>query len=289
MMHRAHNTPAPAARPARATRTDVLGPEIAAARAAGATWKDLEARYGLSRAWLDRIWGEFKGRRRCACPQCGHVFDPKRPASNQPGKPEQDEGGEDMARRGRKRKSGQRHKCGKLRRGAAEAVDRGTPEMQQQRAVTTGDQALSPDYPLSILLGRGLINPLQHDAGMHFARLYWTLFGKPFGRAQDYQQPRDIRESGGGGLSAGAELRCRAEYEAALAALGDLGAVGLITDLAVFLRRGWLVDAILRGANRHRRHQVRLQRIRQALDALANLPRVRVDREAIDRAEREVA
>lgn len=193
-----------------------------------------------------------------------------------------------MARRGRKRKAGQRHKCGKLRQRAAPAADRGTPEMQQLRAETTGDQALSPDYPLSVLLGRGLINPLQHDAGMRFGRLYWTLFGKPFGRAQDYQQPRAIRDTGHG-LEAAAELRCRAEYEAALAALADLGAVSLITDLAVFLRRGWLVDAILRGANRHRRHQVRLQRIRQALDALANLPRVHISREERERAEREVA
>jgi hypothetical protein len=39
-------------------------------------------------------------------------------------------------------------------------------------------------------------------------------------------------------------LQRRAEYEAAAAALADLGAVGLITDLAVFLRRGWLGDAI---------------------------------------------
>lgn len=193
-----------------------------------------------------------------------------------------------MARRGRKRKSGLRHNCGKLRRGAADAVDRGTPEMQKLRAATTGDQTLSPDYPLSVLLGRGLINPLQHDAGMRFARLYWALFGKPFGRAQDYQQPRDIRDTGSG-LEASAELRCRVEYEAALAALADLGAVGLITDLAVFLRRGWLVDAIIRGANRHRRHQVRLQRIRQALDALANLPRAHISPEALERAEREVA
>ena len=280
--------------PKSGTRMDVLGPEIAAARAAGVKWKDLEAKYSLSRAWLDRIWGEFKGRRRCACPCCGHVFDPKRAppasASAQPNTlaDDKDEGGREMASRGRKRKSGQRHKCGKLRRPAAEAVDRGTPEMQTLRAATTGDQTLSPDYPLSILLGRGLINPLQHDSGMRFARLYWTLFGKPFGRAQDYQQPRDVRDTGGG-LDAAAELRCRVEYEAAVAALADLGAVALITDLAVFLRRGWLVDAILRGASRHRRHQVRLQRIRQALDALANLPRVRVSRDAVEQAEREVA
>jgi hypothetical protein len=274
---------------ARPGSTEALGRDIAAARAAGATWKDLEAKYGMSRAWLDRAWGEFKGRHRCACPRCGHVFDPKkRRAANLPDERLDDStGGEDMARRGRKRKPGQRHKCGKLRRSAAGAVDRGTPEMQQLRADTTGDQSLSPDYPLSVLLGRGLINPLQHDAGMRFARLYWTLFGKPFGRAQDYQQ-REIRHAGDG-LGASAELQCRAEYEAAVGALADLGAVGLITDLAVFLRRGWLVDAILRGANRHRRHQVRLQRIRQALDALANLPRVRVGREDRERAEREVA
>lgn len=265
-----------------------LGAEIAAARAARVKWKDLEAKYGLSRAWLDRIWGEFKGRHRCACPRCGHLFDPKRaPKAHE--QPEDAKGGQDMARRGRKRKSGQRHKSGKLvRRRAGDPVDRGTPEVQSLRAATTGDQGLSPDYPLSVLLGRGLINPLQHDAGMRFAGLYWTLFGKPFGRAQDYQQPRDIRDAGAGPAAA-AELRCRAEYEAAVAALADLGAVSLITDLAVFLRRGWLVDAILRGANRHRRHQVRLQRIRQALDALANLPRVRISREAQERAEREVA
>lgn len=153
--------------------------------------------------------------------------------------------------------------------------------MQNLRLATTGDQNLSPDYPLSVLLGRGLINQVQHDAGMRFAGLYWALFGKPFGRSQDYQQPR------GSGMDAATELKTRAEYEAAVAALADLGAVGLITDLAVYLRRGWLVDEILRGGARHRRHQVRLLRIRHALDALANLPRVRLSREQLDRARAE--
>jgi len=188
-----------------------------------------------------------------------------------------------MARRGRKRKSAQRTRCGKLRQGRRDVLDRGTPEMRKLRAAATGDQGLSPDYPLSVLLGRGLINPLQHDAGMRFARLYWALFGKPFGKALDYQQPR------GEAMGAVAELRSRMEYEMAVATLGDLGAVGLITDLAVFLRRGWLVDAILRGENRHRRHQIRLQRIRQALDALANLPRPRLSDELRAKAEREMA
>src|SRR5579883_1625417 len=104
MMHKPRTPPLNAAS---------LGPAIAAARAAGVKWKDLEAKYGLSRAWLDRVWGEFKGRRRCACPRCGHVFDPKQ----QPAPPthphhiDRQGGGEDMARRGRKRKTGLRHKC----------------------------------------------------------------------------------------------------------------------------------------------------------------------------------
>ena len=62
-----------------------LGPRLAAARAAGVKWKDLELKYGLSRARLDQIWGAFKGRHRCACPNCGHVFDPKRPLGSKPG------------------------------------------------------------------------------------------------------------------------------------------------------------------------------------------------------------
>jgi hypothetical protein len=188
-----------------------------------------------------------------------------------------------MARKGRKRKLRKRERNGRpSRAGLEHGPDRGTSEMQSLRAATTGDARLSPDYPLSILLGRGLIDQVQHDAGMRLARLYWALFGKPFGRALDYRQAR------GGGMDAAAELRARAEYEAALAALADVGAVSLILDLAVFLRRGWLVDAILKRETRHRRHQVRLQRIRVALDALANLPRPRVDREVLERAREEM-
>ena len=155
--------------------------------------------------------------------------------------------------------------------------------MQTLRATVTGDQKLSPDYPLSILLGRGLIDQVQHDSGMRFARLYWALFGKPFGRAQDYQQAR------GTGMDAVGELSARADYEAQVMALADLGAVGLIQDLAVFLRRGWIVDAILRGEPRRRRHVLRLARIRQALAALAAVPRARISAEDRERARKEVA
>lgn len=135
--------------------------------------------------------------------------------------------------------------------------------MQALRAQTTTQPHLSADYPLSILLGRGLIDQVQHDAGMRYARLYWGLFGKPFGRTQDYQQSR------GGDVSEAAEARDRREYEALAAELANLGALGMINDLAVFLRRGWLIDAILSGGTRHRRHALRLECIREALDAIS--------------------
>jgi len=64
--------------PRPAKRAADLGPKIAADRAAQIKWKDLELKYGLSRARLDQIWGDFKGRYCCACPSCGHTFDPKR-------------------------------------------------------------------------------------------------------------------------------------------------------------------------------------------------------------------
>jgi hypothetical protein len=183
-----------------------------------------------------------------------------------------------VTRRGRKRKAKPRHKNDRLKwKAESQPLDRGTIEMQKLRSATTGDQRLSPDYPLSILLGRGLIDSVQHDAGMKFARTYWALFGRPFARAQDYQQPR------GTGLDAVSELRARRDHEAAVQALAALGAVGLITDLAVFLRRGWLVDAIVNGEKRQRRHLLRLDKIRQALDALAILPPVRLSREERDR------
>jgi hypothetical protein len=84
-----------------------------------------------------------------------------------------------MARKGRKRKLRKRERNGRpLRTGQEHGPDRGTNEMQRWRAATTGDQRLSPDYPLSILLGRGLIDEVQHDAGMRLGRLYWALFGK---------------------------------------------------------------------------------------------------------------
>lgn len=186
--------------------------------------------------------------------------------------------------KGRKRKLRRRYGNGQPLRKQAVAVDRGTPEMQTMRQQLTRDQRLSPDYPLSVLLGHRLITEVQHDAGMRFASNYWALFGKPFGRSQDYQQRR-----GDGSMTVGEELEIRAQYEAAVCALAELGAVSVITDLAVFLRFGWLVDDVISGVRRESRHERQLAQIWAALDALANLSVPRPRHEERARAEREIA
>lgn len=186
--------------------------------------------------------------------------------------------------RGRKRRNGKRFPSGRLvSRGNKPVIDRGTPEQQLKRAIVTTDQQLSPDYPLQILLGRGLITSVQHDAGMRLAQTYWALFGKPFGRSQDYQQPR------GNGLDISSELRLRADYGGAEDALKSVNAYRVVIDLAVYLDWGWLIPDIVQGRKRYRRHQLRIDLIRKGLDRLASLLPSRVDDALIEKAQREIA
>jgi hypothetical protein len=51
--------------------------------------------------------------------------------------------------------------------------DSGTPELQARRSalVGTGDPALA-EYPLGIMLARGLISAEEHEAGCYYATLY---------------------------------------------------------------------------------------------------------------------
>lgn len=205
--------------------------------------------------------------------------------------------------KGRKRKSGARHKNGRLK-WTTSGPDRGTEEMQRMRADITKDQRLSPDYPLSILLGHGLLHrppsydasgkmidpgedpskgAMRHDAGMRFAGLYWSLFGKPFGRAQDYQQAK------GGSMDAAAELQTRADYETALTELRKINGVSIVQDLAVFLRRTWLIDELLAGKILYDRHRRRLKEINQALDVLSSLPQSKISHDQREIARQEVA
>lgn len=51
-----------------------IGPELVIGRALGVPWKVLEERYGLSRAWLYRLWRAARPSG-MACPNCGfHIL-----------------------------------------------------------------------------------------------------------------------------------------------------------------------------------------------------------------------
>ena len=82
-------------------------------------------------------------------------------------------------------KQGKRSWRGQGRRGRPNqdrpVVDRGTPELQayRQRLAEGGDPALT-EYPLGLLLARGLVSREQHEAGCYYAFLY----GRSIGRTQ---------------------------------------------------------------------------------------------------------
>lgn len=59
------------------------------------------------------------------------------------------------------------------------ATDLGTPEAQARRSLLTGaaDPALA-EYPLGVLLARGLIGREQHDAGCYYGFLYGRVVGR---------------------------------------------------------------------------------------------------------------
>lgn len=58
-------------------------------------------------------------------------------------------------------------------------TDLGTPEQQARRAVlaASGDPALG-EYPLGLMLARGLIGREQHEAGCRYGFLYGRVIGK---------------------------------------------------------------------------------------------------------------
>jgi hypothetical protein len=60
-------------------------------------------------------------------------------------------------------------------------VDRGTAELQAHRArLTAGGDPTLAEYPLGLLLARGLVSREQHEAGCYYAFLY----GRAVGRTQ---------------------------------------------------------------------------------------------------------
>lgn len=84
------------------------------------------------------------------------------------------------------------------------AIDTGTPEFRAQRArlAAGGDPALV-EYPLGLLLARGLVSREQHEAGCYYAFLYGRAIGKTqvdcsylFGtQAAGYADRHDLAEA----------------------------------------------------------------------------------------------
>ena len=110
--------------------------------------------------------------------------------------------------------------------------DRGTPEAQARKRelVGAGDPALA-EYPLGVLLARGLISPAQHDAGRHYA----YLAGRVLGRTRPY---RPDAGSGGAELGDGALAAVEDRWRAAVAALLTAGrrAKDAVDNVALFER-----------------------------------------------------
>jgi hypothetical protein len=60
-------------------------------------------------------------------------------------------------------------------------VDRGTPELQAHRArLAAGRDPALAEYPLGVMLARGIVSREQHEAGCYYAFLY----GRAIGRTQ---------------------------------------------------------------------------------------------------------
>lgn len=118
------------------------------------------------------------------------------------------------------------------------AIDRGTPEQQARRRALIGAAAAHlAEYPLGVLLARGLVTAEQHDAGCHYA----YLAGRVLGRTKPYR----AEAAGGGGAELTEAARASIErrwLEAVRLLLGaGRRAKDAVDNAAIFERLpGWL-------------------------------------------------
>jgi hypothetical protein len=118
-------------------------------------------------------------------------------------------------------------------------IDLGTPEARAHKVALVGpaDPALA-EYPLGVLLARGILTPEQHDAGCHYA----YLAGRVLGRTKPYRA--DLGGGGGEELGEGALAAVERRWHEAVRALLDAGrrAKDAVDNVAIFERLpGWLV------------------------------------------------
>ena len=118
-------------------------------------------------------------------------------------------------------------------------ADLGTPEARAHKLALVGsaDPALA-EYPLGVLLARGILTPEQHDAGCHYA----YLAGRVLGRTKPYRA--DLGGGGGEALTEGALAAVERRWHDAVRALLDAGrrAKDAVDNAAMFERvPGWLL------------------------------------------------
>jgi hypothetical protein len=185
--------------------------------------------------------------------------------------------------------------------------DKGTPELQAQRQHTTGDPALSPDYPLHILHGRKFLVPHGHltggyvteeeaqresavliGVGMAFAARYWRLFGRPFASGMNYERFL-VSDRGALWDDPVQRLRDQRQYEAEVDALHTAGALALVNRYCVRLERDWFIQAVAKAGARVHRLVERRDLLLKGLRALAAVPRVRLTEAEILKAQQEAA
>lgn len=132
-----------------------------------------------------------------------------------------------MSRKGRKRNpAAKRHQT--TRAGQGRTAKEPVPEMAMERKLElVGDKSKldMADTPLHILAARGIISRQLADAGMTFAVLRWSLFGRPFTGETTLAK---VQSGGGRSLvdevaAMESEIIRRDKYERADAALRTTG------------------------------------------------------------------
>lgn len=175
------------------------------------------------------------------------------------------------------------------------------------KVAVTKDERLSAEFPLSIMLGHGLLaDPVpvgmsgadadewraeqkikavrRHEAGQRFAALYARLFGRPSAQSMDLgyttpMTPEDAppapKEDAPVLSEAAARIKSLATYEALRDSVKKAGdgvgvenMLGFVMKYGVNMERDWYINEVISGNDDKPRHSARARHVRLGLDAL---------------------
>jgi hypothetical protein len=171
-----------------------------------------------------------------------------------------------MAKAGRRRKTGERHRCGKLR----ETFDHGSERVQAMRGLygTHYSTALGRAYAAG-LLGDPAVALDRYQGGKKFVRVYTRCIG-----GQAYRCPLDQTPRGSNTIDFEATEQEQRDHDWLHAAMDSLDVAGVRPYLDQLITRehtdqgpAWL-DALLRGG-KHPADRILLDAAIRALDILA--------------------